>query len=170
MYTVQRDTKLRLVFGFSILGLIIATYQTYEHYYAISICNSASVFSCARVTESVYGEMPPNSGIATAFWGLLWWVGMLGITSASLRWPERHRNAKNMLLFIGTILGMIVVSYLVYIELILLPAQTGQLAICPFCTLQHSFIVILTGLSYLLLQQPVRETLDTVYSNITRDS
>ncbi|MCJ7429185.1 MAG: vitamin K epoxide reductase family protein [Candidatus Nanohaloarchaeota archaeon QJJ-5] len=165
---MEQDRKLKIVFGLSLIGLLIATYQTYDYYFGLAICSGDSVFSCALVTESAYGSLPPNSGIATALWGAVWWIGMLTITGISLRKPGQWLTDVFFVLFVMSLGGVVVTGYLVFVELYLLPAETGQLAICPFCTAQHILIVTIAALSYTMLEEPFTETLHVWYRSLIR--
>lgn len=144
--------KLGTIVVLGILGLIVAAYQTYDFYYGLAICNYDSVFSCGLVTGSAYGSFPPGSGIATALWGVLWWIGIILLAGGMLIGRPLF-TSQDVYLFGMSMLGLVMITYLLAIELIVLPAQNHQLAICPFCTLQHIFIVIIAVLSSLLMDR-----------------
>ncbi len=160
---MERDTKLRWIIGISILGLMVATYQTYEHYFLSSaVCDLSKTFSCSLVTESRFGEMPPGSGIATALWGLIWWVGLMGFSYATLRGYDWFKDQLFLLFtYIGA--GVVPVIYLLVVELYILPKATGNLAICPFCTIQHILIFSILILGYTSLRKPISDSLEDIF-------
>ncbi|MDY6766477.1 MAG: vitamin K epoxide reductase family protein [Candidatus Nanohaloarchaea archaeon] len=160
---MERKTLLKAVIGLSIAGLAVAGYQTYEHYFlASSVCDLSSTFSCSIVTESRFGEFPPNSGIATAAWGVAWWLGLIALSTAGLKGREWVEN-QDFYLFSYIAAGLGFVAYLLAVELYILPQETGTLVICPFCTVQHVLILALLPLSYALLDKPVRAYLEDVF-------
>lgn len=164
---MDRDKRLKIILSLSVVGLIVALYQTYEHYFmASAICDLSATFSCSVVTESRFGEFPPNSGIATAAWGVLWWLGVLSLGRALQTgkglfsgWVEDDAFP----LFAWIASGLVFVAYLLIVELYILPQETGALVICPFCTVQHIIILAIVGLSYGLLHKPIKESLTDVF-------
>lgn len=156
-WIVDRNTVLSAIFFMAIIGLAIAGYQTYEHHVlGYAGCNVSDLFSCAAVTGSEYGEFPPGSGVATAAWGALWWIGVLAL-SGSLMVGRRLFAEQEFYLFGAAAFGVLFTLYLLTIELYVLPQQTGELAICPFCTAQHILILGILVLSSRLLERPVRD-------------
>ncbi|MFB6076987.1 MAG: hypothetical protein ABEK12_02565 [Candidatus Nanohaloarchaea archaeon] len=59
--------------------------------------------------------------------------------------------------------GTVFIVYLLVVELYILPKETGTLAICPFCTVQHALILVILGLAYTLLDKPVMESVEDVF-------
>ncbi|MDY6761587.1 MAG: vitamin K epoxide reductase family protein [Candidatus Nanohaloarchaea archaeon] len=161
---MDRDVALKLVIGLSVVGLAVALYQTVEHYFlASAVCDVSATLSCSVVTESRFGEFPPNSGLATAAWGVLWWAGMAVLSTATLKGKEWVED-QEFYLFSYIAAGLVFVIYLLTVELYILPQETGRVVICPFCTVQHVLIVFgLLPLSYLLLDKPVREYLADIF-------
>ncbi len=160
---MDRELLLKAVLVFSVIGLGVAGYQTYEHYYITSsFCDLSSTFSCSAVTGSQYGEFPPNSGIATAAWGVLWWLAVIALAGDQLR-GKRFEN-EEFYLFTAVSGGLLFVAYLLAVELYVLPQETGSLAICPLCTVQHVIIVmLLLPASYLMLERPILDYLEDVF-------
>ncbi|MDY6769433.1 MAG: vitamin K epoxide reductase family protein [Candidatus Nanohaloarchaea archaeon] len=160
---MERDTILKAVIGLSVVGLVVAGYQTYEHYFlASSVCDLSATFSCSVVTESRFGEFPPNSGLATAAWGVLWWLGIIVLSGGMLKGRE-WVDDQEFYLFGSIAAGLGFVAYLLLVELYILPQETGELIICPFCTVQHILIFALVYLSHRLLRKPVREYLADIF-------
>lgn len=161
MVRIDRNTLLSAIFFMTVLGLAIAGYQTYEHHVlGYAGCTVSETFSCASVTGSQYGEFPPSSGIATSAWGVIWWVAILGL-SGSLLVGKRFFAQQEFYLFALTVSGVGFMLYLLTVEFYILPQETGKLAICPFCTVQHILILAVLACSYGTLDRPVREYVST---------
>lgn len=153
---LDRNTTLSLIFFFAIIGLAVAGYQTYEHHVlGYAGCDISATFSCASVTGSQYGEFPPASGIATSAWGVAWWIAVI-VLSGTLLVGKRLHARQEFALFTVIVGGVGFMLYLLTIEFYVLPQETGKLAICPFCTVQHVLILITLFLSYRLLDRPIR--------------
>lgn len=183
---MRRDTVLALMLVMAVLGLGVATYQTYEHYAKkeSSVCDISESLSCSTVTSSRFGVFPPSAsgGIPVAFYGMIWWLGFIVLLGAQ-RWEESgiaditERGLDALQLdvfgfdnldfatFTWLVVGLGTIVYLLWVELVALPAETGEIVICPFCTVQHVLIVIAFGLSFFILEKPVREYIsDVVYT------
>jgi uncharacterized membrane protein len=164
---MNRNTVLSAIFFTAIVGLAIAGYQTYEfHVLGYAGCSGPGLFSCAQVTGSAYGAFPPGSGIATAAWGAAWWIGVL-ILSGSLLMGRRLFRDQEFYLFGTAALGSGFIVYLLTVELYILPQQTGELAICPFCTAQHILIIGVLILSHRLLDRPVRSRIAALTEGVS---
>ncbi len=160
---MDRGTVLKLILVLSVIGLGVAGYQTYEHYYLESaICDLSSTFSCSAVTGSEYGEFPPGSGVATAALGMIWWLGVIFLTN-DLRRGENRFEDEEFYLFGWLAFGILFMLYLLAVELYLLPQQTGELIICPFCTIQHFLMTLIFLMSFSLLEKPVGSYLGNVF-------
>lgn len=150
---MEKDTLLKVIIGLSIVGVAVAAYQTYEHYFlASSFCDLSATFSCSAVTESRFGDFPPNSGIATAAWGIVWWLGLIALSYGSFKKREWFKN-QDFYIFSYIVAGLGFVAYLLVVELYILPKELGTTVICPFCTVQHAIIVLLVFVSYPLLDK-----------------
>ena len=142
----------------AIIGLGFASYQTIEHYFLTSsVCDFTSNFSCSAVTESQYGELPFNSGIALSLYGVLWWLGLLALAYKGKKSNWSLHKDLYVLLWNG--FGFLFAIYLVLIELVILPKETGTVIICPFCTVQHVIILTSFVLSFFLLRKPLSDSL-----------
>lgn len=152
---MHRNTALSAVFFLAILGLAIAGYQTYEyHVLEAAGCDISSVFSCATVTGSEYGAFPPGSGIATAAWGIPWWLTVM-LLAGTLLAGKRLFERQELYLFATVASGVVFMVYLLTVEFYILPQQTGQFAICPLCSAQHVLILGQLYLTYTLLPRPL---------------
>lgn len=150
---MQRKTVFNYIIGFSLLGLLVALYQVYEHYFlgGAAICDLSSQLACSPITKSKYGELPFRSGMSLALWGAIWWVGLAGLAQLTKKGKELIRN-QEFWVFLYSLAGLAFVGYLLVVELYILPQTTGEIIICPFCTIQHVLILIITFLSYKLIR------------------
>jgi uncharacterized membrane protein len=156
---------IKIALALAVLGLIIAFYQTAEHYFlSESICDLSETFSCSVVTESKYGELPFNSGISLALWGSLWWIALI-ILLYRLKKPLLKNQ--EFYIWLMVITGMAFVIYLVAVEVYFLPLETGEVVICPLCTIQHILILLLLPISWKLLKKPLVKYVDTLFKYIT---
>ncbi|MBI2543252.1 MAG: hypothetical protein HYW24_03640 [Candidatus Aenigmarchaeota archaeon] len=159
----KRNIILRVMLIFSIVGLSVTSYQTYEHYFlGTSVCDFTATFSCSVVTESRFGEFPPSSGIATAAWGILWWSVLAILVYGTLRKKE-WLKLQEFYIFLWLIGGLIFAIYLLSIELYFLPQETGEIVICPLCTFQHILIVANLVLSLSILKKSIKDYLEDIF-------
>ncbi|MFB6265743.1 MAG: vitamin K epoxide reductase family protein, partial [Candidatus Nanohaloarchaea archaeon] len=159
---MRRRNSLALVLAFSLLGLLISVYQTYEHYFlATAICDVSQTFACSPVTESRFGNFPVGSNVATAFWGVLWWAGLSTLSYLTMK-GRRMIEDQDFYLFTYISTGLAFIAYLLVVEFYILPRETGSLAVCPFCTAQHILILASIGLGYSVLEGSVRDRLRNV--------
>lgn len=160
---MQRDTLLQIILLISFIGLIVAGYQTYEHYAPVSsVCDINEQFSCSVVTESRYGEFPQQSGIALSAWGILWWVSVILLSYTLLQGREFLEN-QEFYLFADFGFGVLTALYLIAVELYWLPQETGEVVICPLCTVQHALIAALIVIGYFLLEKPIRAYIEDIF-------
>ncbi len=152
----NRKLILQAMLLLSVAGLGIASYQTYEHYFLTSsVCDISASFSCSTVTESRYGEFPPDSEIATAAYGVVWWIVLIVLIYGNLKKKEWFRPQEFYIL-LWLLVGLIFVFYLLAVEFYFLPLEIGQIVICPLCTVQHIFIAILLVLIFFILKKPIK--------------
>lgn len=119
----------------ALAGVAIAVYLTITHLSSVPlVCTVGSVVNCGSVTHSAYSVIPGTS-IPISVPGIAWFVVSGGLALTSQRWLQLGWSA----------LGLLVVIYLVYIEIVVLHQ------ICEWCTGVHllvlaSFIVALRRL------------------------
>ncbi|MDY6777783.1 MAG: vitamin K epoxide reductase family protein [Candidatus Nanohaloarchaea archaeon] len=157
---MDRDLVLKSVIGLSIIGLAVAAFQTYEHYFLTStVCKTfGKTFQCSVVTQSRFGSFPPGSGIATS----LWWLGLIASSYTMLKGRELI-DKQDFYTFVYLVTGLGFVAYLLVAELYILPQETGRLVICPFCTIQHILIVVNVLLGYMLLEKSIGSYLTDIF-------
>ncbi len=132
MSLIQQAARQWLLLVFAIIGAGIAIYLTTVHYDANVplVCSAQGLVNCELVTSSKYSVVPGTS-IPITIPGLFWFAVSAGLAIAAIRSSQRWiRQAQ-----LGwTILGMLTVLYLVYVELVLLHT------ICLWCTGVHVVI------------------------------
>ncbi len=158
----NRRLTLRIMLLLSIIGLGVTSYQTYEHYFLTSsVCDISASFSCSTVTESRYGEFPPDSGISTAGYGILWWGALIGLIYGYLR-RKNWFQPQEFYILLWLLIGLLFIFYLLVIELYILPKEIGFIVICPLCTVQDVLIAILLILSFLILKKSFKTYLKNI--------
>jgi uncharacterized membrane protein len=116
----------------AVAGVAIAVYLTITHLTTVPlVCTVGSVVNCGSVTHSAYSVIPGTS-IPISVLGIAWFVVSGGLALTSLRWVQLGWSG----------LGLLVVIYLVYVEIVVLHQ------ICEWCTGVHllvlaSFVVAL---------------------------
>ena len=106
-------------------GIVISGYLTITHLSSLPlVCTVNSVVNCASVTHSAYSVVPGTS-IPISVLGIAWFA-ILGALSLS---------AQRRLQLGWTALGLLVVVYLVYVEIVMLHQ------LCEWCTVLHLLIV-----------------------------
>jgi uncharacterized membrane protein len=133
MTTLQRSAGQWLLFVLALVGAGIAIYLTTVHYAQVPLlCSSNGLVNCERVTSSAY-SLVPGTALPITIPGLAWFVltALLAFMGArhSQRWIMRAELA-------WTILGMVAVLYLVYVEIVLLRT------LCAWCTAVHVVIFL----------------------------
>jgi uncharacterized membrane protein len=121
----------------SLLGAGIAIYLTTVHYENVPlICSSKGLVDCSRVLSSAYSVVPGTT-VPISVPGLLWCVVSVGLAITGLRvlQPQVWRGIQ-VAQFAWSLLGMLTVIYLVYVELVLLHT------ICAWCTALHAIILV----------------------------
>jgi len=157
MKAKARKQTLLVMLILSLIGLATAIYQSIEHYFLeSSICDFTEGFSCSAVTGSRFGEWPQFSGISVSLWGILFFLTLLWLLFGSYRNKEKFKLQEfYSFALLGS--GFLGVLYFLWVELIALPAEIGELIICPLCTVQHIAIAILLVLGFLTLKKPLRQ-------------
>jgi uncharacterized membrane protein len=122
----------------SMLGIALGTYLTVAHYTTASVlaCAGTGVINCTKVTTSSYSVL---FGVPVALGGLLYFVAMLPL---QLPWAWRSPSAAvRRARLVWSLLGVVAVLWLVYVELFRLDA------ICLYCTAVHVVTVVLFELT-----------------------
>ena len=140
----ERPAQLALLI-LALLGMADAIYLTLAHYTESIplVCSESGFINCARVTSSPYAYVP-GTALPISLPGLAWClVAAVFALFAFLHGTERHwlRLAQ----FAWTLLGLLTVLYLVYVEIVLLHN------LCAWCTVLHvliflMFLIVVAGL------------------------
>lgn len=137
----------------ALLGMGDAIYLTIVHYNdRIELaCPKNAVLNCTRVTTSIYAYVPGTS-LPISLPGLAWCLviaalALVGILLGTQRLWLRITQ------FAWTLLGLLTVLYLVYVEIVLLHD------ICLWCTALHLLILLmfLLTLTHLPARPPVTQ-------------
>ena len=137
---VERRWFVPALLGIAVAGVLISGYLTITHLSSVPlVCTVNAVVNCASVTHSAYSVVPGTS-IPISVVGVAWFV-VLGVLALSIR-------RRLQLLWTG--LGLLVVLYLVYVEIVLLHQ------VCEWCTVLHVLIVasLLITIRQLQLDMP----------------
>lgn len=115
------------------LGLADSAYLAYEHYTASATlaCSESGTVNCLKVTTSPQSVM---FGVPLPVFGLLFFVVMT-VLCLPVMW--RVGPAVSRIRMVGSVIGVLSVLYLVYVELF----QVG--AICLYCTGVHILTILL---------------------------
>lgn len=136
----------------SLLGAGIAIYLTAVHYENVPlICSTRGLVDCSRVLSSAYSVIPGTT-VPISVPGLLWCVVSAGLAIMGLRALQLQvRRRIQVAQFAWSLLGMLTVIYLVYVELVLLHT------ICAWCTALHAIILVVFLTAVVQLQLPEDE-------------
>jgi len=110
-----------------VAGIAVSIYLTAVHYAGfVPACPVSGVINCEAVLSSPYAVIAGTS-IPTSAAGIVWFAISVAL------WARPCRN----LLLAWSLLGLLTVVYLLFIEIVLVGA------ICLWCTAAHLFVVVL---------------------------
>ena len=140
------------------MGAGISAYLVAAHAERVPlVCSTTSVINCASVTHSAYSVIPGTT-IPISVPGALWFIGSAALACVALLTSIARRLEPGWLrpLHAGwAFVGVVVVLYLVYVEIVLLHQ------ICEWCTAVHVLVVATFLITLRRLQQsPARTDLD----------
>jgi uncharacterized membrane protein len=128
----------------SLVGAAITLYLTSVHYENTPlICSSRGVVDCALVLASSFSVVPGTT-IPITIPGLCWCLVSGALVVMGWRFIARWINS---LQFAWSLVGLLVVLYLVYVEIVRLHT------ICAWCTVLHAIILIIFLIALVQLQQ-----------------
>ena len=148
MRKIQHLVGQLLLLTLSLVGVGIALYLTAVHYEnAPLLCSTRGLIDCSRVLSSPYSVVPGTT-IPISVPGMAWSVvsAALAIVGLRLLQPQVRRRIQ-LAEFVWSLLGMLTVLYLVYVELVLLHT------ICAWCTALHIIILVMFLSTIVQLQQ-----------------
>jgi uncharacterized membrane protein len=121
----RRDWQTPALIVMALAGAAIALYLTITHVSSVPlVCTVGAVVNCGSVTHSAYSVIPGTS-IPISVLGILWFAISGGLALTSQRWLQLGWSA----------LGLLVVIYLVYVEIVVLHQ------ICEWCTGVHLLVL-----------------------------
>ncbi|NNM97924.1 MAG: vitamin K epoxide reductase family protein [Candidatus Dormibacteraeota bacterium] len=118
----------------SVAGFGVATYLTTVHYANVPLaCSASGLVDCSKVVTSQYSVVPGTS-VPITVPGMAFFLVSLGLAIAQYVRPRRTdlRQAH----FGWSVLGLLTVFYLVYVELVEIHH------ICIWCTAVHILILL----------------------------
>ena len=108
-------------------GIAVSIYLTVVHYAGfVPACPASGAINCEAVLSSPYAVIAGTS-IPTSAAGIVWFA------ISVVLWARPRRN----LLLAWSLLGLLTVIYLLFIEIVLVGA------ICLWCTAAHLLVVVL---------------------------
>ena len=120
----------------ALAGAGIALYLTFVHYEHVPLaCSGAGLVNCGLVLSSPYSVVPGTS-LPITIPGLAWCAVMAALALAGLL-LGRQRPWLRLAQFAWSLVGMLTVLYLVYVELVRLHT------ICAWCTGLHLLILLI---------------------------
>lgn len=122
IYYRERSKDLFNLIGFlGIVGMLLSIYLTLVS--NPKFCNITSFFSCDKVLNSSYSKF---FGLPTAFLGVIWFTVV-----SSLSFLDKREKPLIVFLKIWSIIGLVGIIILIYIEFALINA------VCIYCTIAH---------------------------------
>jgi uncharacterized membrane protein len=132
----------RLIFVFSLIGLLIAGYMWYMHAYPADIpCGPSR--GCETVANSPYSRFPPGSGPPVAMFGTLGYLAITVLSFLRTQTPEHggvDRDRRLLaLILLGASFGLAASLWLTYVEIFWIKA------ICKWCMGSQFVMLLLFG-------------------------
>lgn len=131
----------------AILGMADAIYLTLAHYdESVSLaCSDSGFINCSRVITSSYSYVPGTS-LPISLPGVAWCLVIAGLALLGIFLGVERRWLR-FAQFAWTLLGMLTVLYLVYVEVVRLHN------LCAWCTVLHILILFMFLITLTLLPQ-----------------
>jgi uncharacterized membrane protein len=137
-----------IAIAIAVAGIAISVYLTATHVSAVPlVCTVGSLVNCASVTHSAYSVIPGTS-IPISVLGVVWFAVSGGLAFSPSP-PAGKRRGGGLLLvhLLWAGLGVAVVLYLVFIEIVMLHQ------ICEWCTVVHLLVIATFVLTLRQLQE-----------------
>jgi uncharacterized membrane protein len=147
MTYIRRSGGQIALFVLSLLGVAISIYLTSVHYEnVLLVCSTSGLVDCASVLSSPYSVVPGTT-IPITVPGLAWCLVSAALAFIAWRVRPQLRSIRIAQLA-WTLLGMLTVLYLVFVELVRLHR------ICAWCTALHVIIFVMLLITVVNLQEP----------------
>jgi uncharacterized membrane protein len=153
MRKLQQSWGPLLVLTLSLIGAGISIYLISVHYEKVPLlCSTSGLIDCSRVLSSIYSVVPGTS-VPVSIAGRLWCAVSAALAIAGLRvlQPQIRRRIQ-VAQFAWSLLGMLTVLYLLYVEIVILHT------ICAWCTALHVIILVMFLTTIVQLQTPEDES------------
>ncbi len=145
MKLIQRSGMQVLLLVLSLLSAGVAIYLTLVHYENTPlVCSDSGLVNCARVLSSPFSVVPGTS-VPITLPGLGWCAVSVALAIAGLYLGSERRWIR-LSQFGWSLVGMLTVLYLVYVEIVRLHT------ICAWCTAFHLLILLTFLLTLVQLQ------------------
>jgi uncharacterized membrane protein len=132
----------------ALAGIGISVYLTEVHYAGLRLaCSQSGFVNCDAVIGSRYGTIG-STGMPVAAGGIGWFAVSAAVAVGLLVWPEERSFP--WLLAAWSSVGMVVVLYLVYVEVVRLGA------VCAWCTAAHVLVLLTLLLAIYLIGSAAR--------------
>ncbi len=136
MKNLKKSVLIYSIYILSFVGILICIYLLYAHFADVSVaCPRVGIIDCANVLTSQYSSI---LGIPVPFFGMAFFILMSVFTFLK----------KELYLLVLSILGVLSVMYLVYVEFALIHS------VCLWCSSIHVITLLLFFISvYLFLNK-----------------
>ena len=136
MNVLRRMGVQGILFVLAVLGVADAIYLTLAHYddQVTLVCSESGFVNCTRVITSPYSYVP-GTDLPISLPGLGWCLALAMLAVVGIWWGDERRWLRAAQ-FVWTLLGMVTVLYLVYIEIVVLHN------LCAWCTVLHALITV----------------------------
>lgn len=152
MKQIQRSGTQWALLILAILGMADAIYLTLAHYddQVVLACPSTGFVNCGPVLTSKYSYVP-GTELPISLPGLAWCLVIAGLALVGL-FLGAERRWLRLATFFWTLLGMLTVLYLIYVEIVLVRN------LCLWCTVLHFLILLMFLISLVQLSsRPLSE-------------
>lgn len=153
----------RLTWAFALIGLAASLTSLYVHHQLVlnpsysSFCDINATFSCNEAYLSRYGSL---RGIPVAFFGVLWFLGVLLLALTEARGPAVVKEAVPGYLFAVATVGLAVVLYLGYAAFFILKA------VCVMCLTTYAAVIGLFIVSGIATSLPMTTLPRRLFSDL----
>jgi len=132
----------RLVFVFSLIGIIVAGYLWSMHGHPEDIPCGGGYHGCEDVANSPYSQFPPGSGPPVAAFGTLGYIAIATLSFLrTLPGMAKQDRTLLLLMLVGAAVGSVFSLWLTYLEINVIHA------ICRWCIGSQTLILILLTLT-----------------------
>ncbi len=129
----------RMIWVFSLLGILVAGYLWFMHAHPADIPCGPS-HGCETVANSRYSQFPFGSGPPVAAWGTMGYLALTALAfTRTLPGSASRDRALLGLILLGAGVGTLASAYLTYLEIAVIHA------ICKWCMGSQTIIAVVFG-------------------------